>query len=468
MIIVGSITTYLLQQNIFWTSIGFTDVATNSSDPALKMLSAFLNDDKKSNKAAEILNYRDSMDFTKKVSKSLIFNPHFDSLRFDLSFFDKTSLSAKSIAKECKNDKFCIEKELSEKLPKFYEVLDRDRGGTNFLLQVKATDELTANILLSEIMKAIQASRVESLKTNIAQQENVNIDILGKKKKELESVDYYKLIEDKIKMENDLKTIDSNIDYQTKLSSEIQLNLARAESKFRRVQKISKKKVGRDELELERKSIDLRDKIEKLTSDIHSLENMNSDATEKDKSIIMLLKKELAQNKKQLERLDVGGSYSAFDKFVKSNEEKVGANELDYRVLHDQLVASNQNIEILSLKKKTMFAKKAQIDETLDKLKPSIEFLKTLEAKIEQLRLLRTTSVSDMRFDVYAIPTDSEGVKKIGKLLMTAYTIVLLALLNIVLLTVLYWRDDRIYDEADLKIISENLKVIGIGSHYDS
>ncbi|MGZ3808369.1 MAG: hypothetical protein ACXVCE_09800, partial [Bacteriovorax sp.] len=344
LILISCIAAYFYQQEIYVTAINFSDASSSSSDPSLKILSAFLNEDKKSNKASEILNLGTSMDFTKKVMDNLWANPSFKSLRLDLSLFGSSSNSISSIIKSCKKNKGCVDKILIEKLPKFYEIVDRDRNGVNFSLQVKATDEKTANALLAEIMKAIQAQRVESIKESLAQQEKVNLDILEKKKKELEAIDYYHMVEEKSRLENDLRSIVSNIEYQAKLISEIQINLASAESKFKRAKKISKKKVNRDDLELEKKSNDLKEKIEKLTSDINLLENTNAHATEKDKRIIEDLKLELKGNKKQLNRLGAGNSHSAYDKFVKNSEEKVSTNELDFGVLSDQMKAAKESL----------------------------------------------------------------------------------------------------------------------------
>lgn len=458
---------YSFQQETYTASIDFSDVSSSSADPALKALSAFLNDDKKANKSNEILNLRTSMDFTKKLSSSLMENPLFSKLRFDSSFFGDRRDTVKAIIKWCKNNKECIDKKLIAKLPQFYEITDRDRGGVNFSVQVKATDELTANTLLSEIMKTIQVQRVESIKTNISQQEKVNIEILEKKKKELEAVDYFNMLEEGNKLNNYLKEIDTNIEYQAKLISETQLSLASAESKFRRSKKISKKRVSRDDLELEKKSNDLKERIEKLSGDIHLLENSSGNLTEKEKNIIENLKLELKRNKGQFQSLGVGNSSIAYDKFVKINEEKVGATELDFGVLTDQMNNAKESLNKLSSEKSGLLEKKNKIDQQLEQFKPSIDFVRSLGAKIEQLRLLRTTSVSDMRFDTYETPPDPDGINKIGKVLMIAYCLVSMVILNIVLLSVKYLFDDRIFDDKDLKVISEDLKVIGIGSYYE-
>lgn len=453
------------QKSIYYTSITFSDVASGNTDPSLKMLSAFMGESKDNQKAYQIIALRKSMDFTRKVTGKIMANPDFNRMRFDLNFFGNDSLKATSIVKKCGGRTQCILEQLTELLPSFYEIFDRDRTGVTFTLEVKASDELTAHVLIKELQDSIQEARVATLRATIAQQEKTNIEILAIKEKDLEESEFYKHLEQKEMIDSTLKEVDDKLDVHGKIFAEVKSTLASLESRVERSKAVVGKKIGLEQIEKEKRRAELKERIEKLNKDLNALEISNFEYTEKDKQVIDNLKTELVEKKKALQKLGQGNASSSLDSFIKTSEEKLNATELEYRVTKDQYESLKAGYEQLLAEKTGIMEKKAKSDQTIERLAPTAKFVKEIKAKVDQLNLMKTTVVSDMRFDIY--PKPPEETKKIGKILIAAYVIVLYVLLNLLVMTVVYLFDDKIHDEDDLSSIDESLKVIGVVPKYD-
>lgn len=454
------------QKTIYYTSITFADTAAGNTDPSVKMLGAFLGgDNKDNNKAYQIIALKKSMDFTRNVATKLIENENFSKLRFDLSLFGSSHLKASEIIKRCNKKPECIKAEITELLPSFYEIFDRDRAGVMFTLEVKASDELTAQILIHVLQESINEARIKALKTSIAQQEKTNTEMLNIKEIELEKSDFYNLLEQKNILESRIKEIDDKIDINGKIFAEVKSSLANLESRVTRSRAVVGRKVGLNEIAKEKKRAELKERIEKLNKDLNALEITNFEYTEKDKLIIENLKTELEIKKKELAKLGQGNSSSNMDTFIKSSEEKLNSTELEYKVVKDQYETLSKSYDEYLAEKNKILEEKTKADQTIERLAPMAKYVKETRAKVDQLNLMASTIVSDVRFDIY--PKPPEETKKISKILILAYSIVLFGFLTIAMLTIGFLLDDKIYDEEDLKEISDDLKIIGVVPKYD-
>lgn len=456
---------HFLQRTTYYTSINFSDVASGNPDPAMKMLSAFTGDSKDNQKAHQILGLRKSMDFSRRVATRLMNNEAFLNMRFDLNYFGDNTLKAREIVKKCGGKDECVHRLLVELIPSFYEIFDRDRAGVTFTVEAKASDELTAQVIIKELQESIQEFRISTLKSTIAQQEKTNLEILAIKQKEMQEAQFYQHLEEKDLIDSQLKDINDRIDVHSKIFAEVKSTVASLESRVERSRAVVGKKVGIDQIEREKRRSELKERIEKLNKDLNALEISNFEYSEKDKQVITNLKNELAEKKKTLNRLGHGNGSSSMDSFIKSSEEKINSTELEYKVAKDQYEALNEAYEQYVAEKNELLEKKAKADQVMERLAPTAKFVKELTAKVDQLLMLKTTVVSDMRFDIY--PKPPEESKKIGKILIVAYTVLLYGLLAIMTLSIAFLLDDKIYDEDDLIAMDTELKVIGVAPKYD-
>lgn len=457
---------YLLQEEVYWTSISFSD-STSDDKPDIKGALGGLGglvESKGGIRATDILNLRSSIDFNRKIALDLISSEFFSKLRFDLGMFGSRKDWAVAIDKHCSHAQNCMVQELLKRLPKFYQISDKDRGGVNFILEVKALDNLTANVLLKTITKRILDSRIEAVRYNLKSQEATSTNMLIEKKKEVDVTDFYELQEDRDRLDSELREIQSKIDHQVNVITSVQDSLASAESSYQRSKKISSKRINNDDIDLETHRRELRDRVAKLNSDLIALEDTLSNPSDNDKLAIAQLKNELKGSRKKLKSLGEGSSQTNLNQFVKQNDEKLRSKELDFGVIKDQLDAAKQIYEDLIIKKKDVLDKKIKATQAIEILKPSIKFIKNLEMKIEQLKLSVLTVTPDVRFDNYAAAP--EPVKKVGFILMLGYFLIIQSILLVLYLSLRFLLDRNLYDIDDIKGASNNLKIIGNGPKY--
>ena len=101
----------------------------------------------------------------------------------------------------------------------------------------------------------------------------------------------------------------------------------------------------------------------------------------------------------------------------------------------------------------------------LEKLRPTVEFVKALEAKVIQLKLLEITTTSDLKFDNFAtLPVKS---KKVSRLMIFAYSVFFITFAMIAMLAMRFITDDNIYDESDLKRIFSDVDILGVSPKFE-
>ena len=455
---------YFLQHDLYWTSISFSDSTEAVESPLGGVASLMGGGQKGGLRATDILNLRSSVDFNRKIALSLMSSEFYKTLRFDLNYLSPNAITASVIERKCKGSNECIVLTLAKLLPAFYQITDKDRSGANFVLEVKSLDSLTSNVLLKHITDTINSSRVEALKYKLQEQSRADLKILIEKKKEIDINEFYEIQEERNRLESELKEIQSKIDHQTNVLTSVQDKLSSAEATYQRSKKASNKKVNYDEMNSEMRRRELKDKILKLNSDIIALEDASIEHSINDREILVKLKKEMSDAQNRLKKFGEGDSQTNLDQFVKQNDEKIYGKEMDFNVIKDQMNTAQQYYDELILKKKDIFGQKIKTEQNIEILKPSIEFIKNMEIKIEQTKLKALSIGADVRFDSYS--GAPEPAKKIGLILILGYLVIMHLIVLTFYLIIRFYFDDNIYDEEDLKSISVDLKIIGSGPNY--
>ncbi|MDO9182286.1 MAG: hypothetical protein Q7U04_07745, partial [Bacteriovorax sp.] len=73
---------YFMQEEVYWTSISFSDATEDKTDAGMKGLSMLMGDKKGGLRATDILNLRSSIDFNRKIAISITESEFFKKLRF--------------------------------------------------------------------------------------------------------------------------------------------------------------------------------------------------------------------------------------------------------------------------------------------------------------------------------------------------------------------------------------------------
>lgn len=455
---------YIKQEDFYWTSISFSDATADTGEGSPRNLTALMGE-RRGPRSTDILNLRSSIDFNRRVAQGLIENEFFKQLRFDLGVIGKKNGMATEIEKSCVSDRQCMIASLAKRLPAFYQISDKDRSGVNFTIEVKSLSALTSSVLLKTLENAVIEARKEVVKRSLQDQEKNSTNILIEKKKEVDVAAYYEMQEERDRLDNELKEVQFQLDRQVNIITTLQDSMVSAEASFERSKKISKRKVDYDEVDTENRKKELRERIEKLNSDLAALEDVSLQHSEQDKAIIAQIKQEIADAKVKFSKFKKTAPQSNLNQFIKENDEKLHSKEMEFKIASDQLNHAKEAYEELNLKRKDILGRKIKAAQNIEIIKPSIEFIKELEQKIEQLKLMGTTVGADVRFDNYS--STPEPVKKIGIILIIGYLVILEVLLLVFYLTVRFFFDNYIYDEDDMKSIDPYLKVIGNGPEYE-
>lgn len=455
---------YLTQTELYTTTVKFSDMNVKA-DPTMMALGTMLGN-KAQSSSADISGLRHSRDFTQRISERLFANPYFYSLNFGKSLIDVRNKSGAQLYRSCSGDKTCIYNLIAKIIPQFFNILDPERTNSNYVLQVQAADRLTASIMLKEIREALHDTRISVLKSALAGQKQVTSEMLMQNKKNLLDLEYDKKLENKAILDSQIFQLENQISSQNKIVIEHQANLSRMEARVKGTRDALKKDINFGDLSADKKRQSLEGKVESLTNDIHALEVADGGTSVKDNGIIAQLRQELKETQKQLQALKKGRhSLVSTDRFMKTTEENMDVSEFDYKVYRSHLEKATSVYNEMLKNKQVLLEAQLKLQEEMEKLRPSVEFVKALEAKLLQVKLLEETVTTDLRFDTFSTPPAFS--KRLGKVLLFAYTFMALVIFLMSYLIFRYLLDDRIYDEDDLKKFVGDVVILGETPKYD-
>ncbi len=457
---------YLSQSELYTTTVKFSDMNAKADPTMMAMGSLTGAKSLGGNNSADIVGLRHSRDFTQTIAERLFRNPFFYSLNFGKSLIDVNKKSGASIYRGCLGNRNCVVDTVAKIVPQFYVMIDSERTNTNYVLQVQAADKRTAMILLEEIKQALHATRVAFLKGALEGQRKVTSEMLEQNKKSLLDLNYDKKLENKALLDNQLLQLESQIDSQNKIVIEHQNNLSRMEAKVKGTRDALKKDIDYSDLSSDKKRQSLEAKIESLTNDIHALEAAEGGTTAKDDGIIAKLRQELKDVQRQLQSIKRDRhSLVSTDRFMKNTEQSMDVSEFDYKVYKKHLEKANGVLDEMISQKKELTEAQLKLQEEMEKIRPTIEFVKALESKLLHVKLMEETVTTDLRFDTFSTPPDNS--KRLGKVLLFAYTMMLWSLVVMGYLVTRYLIDDRIYDEDDLRKFVGDVPIIGETPKFD-
>lgn len=449
---------FYFQKNVYWSSVRFHDM--NASTSVANALAQQFVPDFGTNKGSEILGLKSSFAFTEKVSDNLIAHKDFDRLRFDLNFFGNEKLVGKVLRTECNEDVQCLRQRLIKLMPEFYNIVDVDKNKQNYILEVKSLDHFTVETFVRILAQSITDSRVDLLQQNYLNEETRIAGLLSKAVFEIDNADALGKIQILNGFDEKLKSIETQMDHLGKVLVEKNSTLAGLESRVMKTNLLMNKTVDINEMNDLKKQKELRERVEKLTNDINALEIYSFQLNTHDKGILARLKEELGKSVSELKQFGGYRGVSNFDHFLKDNEMKMENNELEMKVVASQYDKTKEQFESLLLEKQKLQSEKLRLEEEYKMAKPSMDFIKGLETQLSQLKLLKQTVISNLRFDHFS---ESIETKRMSKLILVAYYFIGLFIMIVSLLSLSYLFDDNIYDEMDIEYLMKDVPVLNLG-----
>jgi len=313
---------------------------------------------------------------------------------------------------------------------------------------------------------AIQEVRIKTAKQIITELRAKTLESLKIKKTELENLGYLSLVEQKASLENQLTELEMRLSAQGRIMVEHQSAFSKVKYQLKSTQNILSKDINRHELALEKKRQALRERIEAINSDLNALD-FTSTAGKSDTVVMAQLRTQLHDAETQLQSLGrPQRSLVNADQFMRQSDEHLNTSEMDYSVYKDHLEKSSTAYSNMLKQKQLLTDQKITLENKLETFKPLTEMIKALEVKQIQLTVLDTSTISNLNFERYAATPDP--VRRIGKLLVLAYTIIATTFATTLFLILKYMLDSKIRDEEDLIHLIGKHALIGIVPEFDS
>lgn len=455
---------YNSQNSIYLRSSSFK----NSSDAVESPTSAIANllGEKTSKlSSSEILGITTSIDFARRVAEDLLK----DSSVYDMNFASITSkqnIFGKDYLGSCRGERDCELDRLQAALPSFYVLTEDMHVENRFWIQVKTLDKMTTEKILDLVVKNVRDSRIENTRHNLTEQLKISEELINKKKEELNNVDIASL-KDELKSLNDqLVEVDRKTASFNQLYNQHKIKLTFAETKVKQTKSTIKKSISLDEKEAFATRTDLEEKLKRIQDDMTAIKLASKNLSNQDDQIILQLESEKNLVMKKIKALgNKGRSISNISDFLDEKDKSSDYDEFDYNVLKGQFEKISKDYFDLVEKRKVMMEQKISLENKLEVFKPSFEYIKLLENKTMQLKLLESTIVSDLIFDKELASTSVYKRASKSKILLFSFIVTLL--LIFVMISIRYLFDDRIYDTYELQESFEDLAIIGNTPDFD-
>jgi hypothetical protein len=460
---------YNKQVEVYWSSIRFSNLKEKSNSP-MDAISVALGSDTNergysSSLAEEVKGLRVSMDFTRDIAHKVMKHDYFFNMNFNPTNNKSEEYLVSSLITKCEKNRECVLEELVGLIPGFYSINDPERTGLNFVLEVGTADKKTTQVLLKLISEAISESRVDSIRLTYTDQRKSAEQLVEKEKKRLEDENYLSLTKSKEILKNDIDNLQYEIQINNKLSWENKSLLSIAEAKVKKSNKMISSQIDNKELNKDKKRNFLKEKIENMRKDINALEMLRISHSTKEIEILDSLKSELKKSEMDLKNLGNSRSLASLNEFVNKTQDSVEESEFNYDVYKKYSEKAKTNYRDLLAKNSSLVDQLLFTKNKLEKLRPIVEFLKALESKVIQLKLLEITSTSDLKFDNFAtFPVKS---KKISKLMIFVYSFFFIVFSMLGVLCIRFITDDNIYDESDLNRIFPDVEVLGVSPKFE-
>ncbi len=452
------------QNLIHKRSIFFSNISEDNSGPS-SIMSSVLGDSKSGLSETDIIGILNSLDFQQKFAEIIYAHPDF--MNMDLnSVNSKDVFNMKAFLSTCNQDKECIYKKIRGAIFSFISIIPDRIVSTRFSLQVTSRDPFTTTFLLKEISKYISLSRVETIKHKIEEQISVSKQLLAEKKNELNDSHVDGLREEKKSLEERILEVKSKISSYNSFFHRLKLDLDLMETKVRETKKATKNDVETNKILAYQQRKRLEEKIRKLESDIGAIRVVSQGLGKEDEQILSQLKSELRVVKARLLAMgDKGRSVSSEVKFLNRKEGESNFTEFDYKVKKEQFEKTKKDYDALISQKEDLSKSISKIDAKIEEIMPSFEYIKLLEEKLVQLKLINSTVVSDLKFENELGP--KTAYKKLSRVKSLLFSLVSSGFLVLAVIIFLYLLDDKIYNKHELERTFDDLTIIGNTPDFD-
>lgn len=208
-------------------------------------------------------------------------------------------------------------------------------------------------------------------------------------------------------------------------------------------------------------------RIDEIRQNIASINATPLEArTQSDAMVLAELQKELLENESELKSMGkLKRNLDLDDRFIDTQRGNKSVMEYDFKVTSAQVKQLREQLETAKVELDKLYSQKAALENELVALKPDLEYLKLLEAKLVSMKFKQSSISSDILFENYG--TEVSVFKRNSLVKILAFVFLFVLFLLFIAYLVFYLFDDRIFEENEIGKCIEELPVVGYAPHYE-
>jgi hypothetical protein len=456
LVVALSLFLYKAQNEIHSSNISFRYISERSTSSSTAM-TVLLSDNAKSSGTSEVLSIVNSTNFLQALAKDIFSDPEINDFNFN-KIFSKNNASFLDFTGDCRSDE-CKIGFLRVRLPYFFSVTEDAIVESKFNLTVKTLSRFTTDKIIYYIANNVERFRLKTLNYQLQHKIEITEKLIQKQKDKAVSAQVIKAMEEKSVLEADLKSIMSKALFYDKILNEKKISLEQEGISLKYTKSTLQRKVSSKDKAEWGKAKKLILKKELLMADITALEHTVGEKSAQDNSVIKNLKTELAKINSELKKSKKSKSSFLLDKFKDSKRQNKDLIEFNISVLKDQISQLSLNSEQLNVEKVNLIKQISMKEDFINSNKSSIEYLALLESKLQQIKLMKDSVVSDIAFDNYLSMT--KRYKKYSLVSVLPFSIILTFLMTTFVIIIRYYFDPRILDKEEFKTVFEGVSYLG-------
>lgn len=400
--------------------------------------------------------------FLQLMAKKLIAAPNFS--EFDFNNPKANSMKSKdSIFQGCP-DEACKINVLISIIPNLYEI-ESEIGTGRFILSVTTRSPVTTNQFINYFILSMKENRLNTILEDFDKKIAHTEELIAISRKDIDSKGSF----DKVATLDSLEAIiarqhEKMKDIVFRLNGEIHQNHFQ-EIRLKAAEVTANKSIddtNKSDFEYYQSVVK---NITKLKQNIESIRSIPSKSPT-DNLILAQLEKELMRNEAEVQSLGKFKRDVAHDqKFIDSQVTNQTDYEFDYKITQQKLRKLQDESTKAKAELDRLLTQKSKLDNELLALKPDLEYLKMLEAKMVNLKMLKSGARSNVIFEDYGPEVNSFKRNTLAKILIFSFLFVSFFLLLV--LICIYLFDDRIYDEREFAKCYGDLKIIGVAPTFE-
>jgi len=451
---------FMIQNDIYMTTNTFKYVSDDASSPT-DVIAHLLGERTAKLNPGEIIGLVKSEDFHYKLAEKLYKHKDFKKFNFN-SLYAKNTKTHEEYFLSCVGNKSCIIDKIRGALSAFYFIVQRELVRTQYDLKIKTLDKLTSEILLDEVKNLIIENRIEDTKHFMLEQIKISERLIKTKKENMKNISMNDFNERIVSVSKELEDQSSQIRQYHNFYNTIKGRLYTVEERLIETKNTIRRGVSSKKMAEYKQRTKFQKDLRNVEKNIEELESVGGTITQSERYILRELNKQKESLKNKIKKVTSTKSprtVNLISNFIKQKARGTDTDEYNYKVSKRQFKKIDRDYRILVKKRKKLEKELSFFQGKLEEMRPSFEYLKLLEHKLIQLKLVESTVVSDFIFDDFNPSFTRYKRTSEGKISIFATVLAIFLLLTSIIVRYIF--DPRIYDEYELAKNFSELKIIG-------